>query len=57
MCNHLKNNSFSTFLDFAEIFYARYRDKSDLFDVYCKSSNIKVYFLQFVRHVLLFSFN
>ena len=27
-----------------EIFYARYQDKSDLFDVYCKSSNIKVYF-------------
>ena len=33
----------STCLGSAEIFLARYRDKSDLFDVYCKSLNIKIY--------------
>ena len=44
MWNNLKNTSFGTFMGSSEIFYARYRDKSDLFDVYCKSSNIKVYF-------------
>ena len=48
----------SVHLDSAEILYAIYRDKSDLFDVYCK----KVYFLQLVCHVfanliLLFLFN
>ena len=35
----------SVHLDSAEILYAIYRDKSDLFDVYCKSSNTKIYFL------------
>ena len=35
-------------LDSAEILHAIYRDKSDLFDVYCKSSNTKVYILQLV---------
>ena len=44
MRNNLNNNSFSTFMGSTEIFYARYRDKSGLFEVYCKSSNIKVYF-------------
>ena len=46
----------SVHLDSAEIFYAIYRDKSDPFDVCCKSSSntrTKVYFLQLVCHVLL----
>ena len=38
----------SVYLDSAEILYAIYRDKSDLFDVYCKSSSTKVFFLQLV---------
>ena len=52
----------SVHLASAEILYAIYQDKLDLFDVYCKSSNTKVYFLQLVCHVfanliLLFLFN
>ena len=52
----------SVHLDSAEIFYTIYRDKSDLFDVYCKSSDTKVYFftacmLPFAKLILLFLFN
>ena len=52
----------SVHLDSPEIFYAIYRDKSDLFDVYCKSSNTEGYLLRLVCHVfanltLLFLFN
>ena len=43
----------SVHLDTAEILYAIYRDKLDLFDTYFKSSDTKVHFLQLVCHVLL----
>ena len=43
----------SVHLDSVEILYDIYLDKSDLFGVYCKSSNTKVYFLQLVLYVTL----
>ena len=54
MRNNLKKNSFSTFLGSAEIFCARYRVKSELFDVYCNSSSIKFFFIACISLSVVF---